>query len=334
MHFIRRILKWKIIIPIFIIIVISISLIIIFQPIRTSSRVNHSLIPIKLSSVHPVELYCEGLLVHNDIVIISELGISFVNISDPLDPTVFNRFYDGGGAHTARLKDDLLFVADHYQGMEILDISDLNNIVKITNVPVSEDTAGIDIAGDLAFITSPEGLFIYNISNPSSPQSVHTYSNANSYSYIEVHDNIAFISNPINIEVLDVSNPTNPVKISTIGGGGFIRNFQIVGNLLFGANMNKGVEIYDISNLLKPKLLGRFHDGGKPAYIHVVDNLAFVADYDDGFEIIDISDISKMIEVGQFHEEGDYIRAVQVVDNLGYIFDASGDGLEIIQLWV
>ncbi|MFW9852752.1 MAG: LVIVD repeat-containing protein [Candidatus Thorarchaeota archaeon] len=329
----RRILKWKFILPIFLIITTSVSLIIVFQSIKTSNRVSHSLTPVKLSSVHPTELYCEGLLIHNDIIIISELGVSFVNISDPLNPIIFKRFYDGGGAHTIRLKGDLLYIADHSQGMEILNISDLYNIVKITNVPVSEDTAGIDIAGDLAFITAPEGLFIYNISNPSSPQSVHTYTSTKSYSYIEVHDNLAFISNPSYIEVIDISNPTNPVKVSTIGGGGFIRNFQIVGNLLFGSNMDRGVEIYDISNIHRVKLLGRFHDGGKPAYIHVINHIAFVADYDNGLEIIDCSIIGKMVEIGQFHEEGDYVRAVQVIDNLAYIFDASGDGLEIIQLW-
>ncbi len=33
------------------------------------------------------------------------------------------------------------------------------------------------------------------------------------------------------------------------------------------------------------------------------------------------------------HEEGNYGRVVQVVDNLAYIIDVSGDELEIVQLW-
>ncbi|MBY9002077.1 MAG: hypothetical protein KGD64_14250 [Candidatus Heimdallarchaeota archaeon] len=327
-------LKWKIVIPILlIIIIVPVTLIIIFQPLRTSNTINHTLNPVKLSSIQPQELLCEDLLVVDDMLLIGELGLTFINISDPLHPTVINRFYDGGGVHTMRLSGNLLFIADMSHGMEILNISDVNNIVKLTNIPVSEDTAGIDITEDLAYITAPEGLFIYNISNPSHPQSVSTYASSKSYSYIEVHDNLAFISNPSNVEVLDVSDPTNPVKISTIGSWGFIRNFQIVGDFLFGANMQRGVEIYDISNINKPKLLGRFHDGGSPAYIHVIEDIAFVADYEDGLEIIDISDKTKMVEIGEFHEEGEYIRAVQVVENLAYIFDTSGDGLEIIQLW-
>ena len=329
----KKILKWKFIIPIFIIIIISISLIIIFQPIKTSKLVNHSLNPEKLSSVHPAELYCEGLLIYNDIIIISELGVSFVNISDPLNPTIINRFFDGGGAHTIRLKDNLLFVADHHQGMEILNINNLTNIIKIANVPVSEDTASIDLSNDLAFISAYEGLYIYNISNPYSPQNVGSYYSSKPFGYLEILNNYALISTPNGIDVLDISNPVNPVKTGEIGSWGQIRHFQIIGNILYGANMDRGVEIYDISNLQKPKLLGRFHDGGEPAYIHVIDDIAFVADYEDGLEIIDISNIRKMIEIGQFHEEGDYIRAVRVVDNLAYIFDASSDGLEIIQLW-
>jgi len=333
MLILRRILKWKFILPIFFIIAISVSLIVVFQPIKTSHRVSHSLTLVKLSSVHPAELYCEGLLVHDDIVIISELGVSFVNVSNPLDPILVNRFFDGGGAHTTRLRDDLLFVADHHQGMEILNISDLNNIMKLTNVPVSEDTASIDITNDLAYISAYEGLYIYNISDPYSPQIVGTYYSTNPYGYLKIFNNYALISTPSGIEVLDISNPTNPVKVGKIGDWGQIRHFQIVGNILYGANMDRGVEIYDISNLQRSKLLGRFHDGGKPAYIHVIDHIAFVADYEDGLEIIDFDNNKKMVEIGQFHEEGDYVRAVQVVDNLAYIFDASEHGLEIIQLW-
>ena len=114
---------------------------------------------------------------------------------------------------------------------------------------------------------------------------------------------------------------------------GYIRHFQIVGNLLYAANMDTGLEIYDISNVNNPKLLGCFHDGGRPSYIHVVEDYAYIADFDDGLEIIDVSNPKKMVEIGEFHEEGDYIRAMQVVDNLAYIIDVSGDGLEIIQLW-
>jgi hypothetical protein len=330
---IKFLLKWRVIIPVFLILIITITLFILFQPIKTSNRVEHSLDPIKLSSVHPVQLFCEDLLIYNDLILIAELGVSFVNVSNSLNPTIINRFYDGGGAHSLRLRDGILFVADHSQGMEILDISDVNNIVKLSNVPVSEDTAGIDISDDLAFITAPEGLFIYNISNPSSPQSVYTYASTKSYAYIKIIDNFVFISNPSNIEVLDISNPSDPIKVSNIGDWGYIRHFQIIDNLLFAANMDSGLEIYDISNIHRPKLLGRFHDGGKPSYIHVIDDIAFIADYEDGLEIIDISNFTKMVEIGQFHEEEDYIRAVRVVDNLAYIFDASGDGLEIIQLW-
>ena len=326
--------KWKIIVPILLIlIIVPVTLVIILVPVWTSNTINHTLFPTKLASVHPQELYCEDLLIIDDYVLIAELGLSIVDVSDSLDPTIINRFYDGGGVHTIRFRDNLLFIADHYQGMEILNISDINNIVKLVNIPVSDDTASIDISDDLAFITAPEGLFIYNISNPSSPQHVYTYASSKSYSYIEVHDTLAFISNPSNIEVLDISDPTNPLRISTIGSWGFIRNFQIVNNFLFGANMERGVEIYDISNINKPKLLGRFHDGGSPAYIHVKGDIAYVADYEDGLEIIDMNDKTKMVEIGEFHEAGDYIRAVQVVGNLAYIFDASGDGLEIIQLW-
>ena len=105
-----------------------------------------------------------------------------------------------------------------------------------------------------------------------------------------------------------------------------------MGDVLYGANMDRGVEIYDISNINHPKLISRFSDGGSPAYIHVVGDIAYVADYEDGLEILDISNKKKMVEIGEFHEEGDYIRAVQVVGNHAFIFDASGYGLEIIQL--
>ena len=329
----KVLLKWKVIIPTFLIlIIVPVTLVVIFQPFRTSGTINHSLSPTKLSTLPTQTIFCEDLLILDDMILIAEQGISFVNISDPLHPTLINRFYDGGGVHTIRFRDNLLFYSDMSHGMEIVNITDVNHIVKLTNIPVSDDTAGIDIAGDLAFITAPEGLFIYNISDPISPQSVYHYPSSTYFTYIEVHDNLAFISTHKNIQVLDISDPTNPVKVSTIGLWGYIRNFQIVGDFLYGANMDRGVEIYDISNINHPKLISRFSDGGTPAYIHVVGDTAYVADYEGGLEILDLSNKARMVEIGEFHEAGDYIRAVQVVGNLAYIFDASGEGLEILLL--
>ena len=218
--------RWKILVPAtLVLILVPVGLIVVFQPFRTSGTVNHSLSPTKLSTLQTQTTIFEDLFIIDDMILIAEQGISFVNISDPLHPTLINRFYDGGGVHTIRLRDNLLFYSDMSHGMEIVNISDVNHIVKLTNIPVSEDTTGIDIAGDLAFITAPEGLFIYNISNPFSPQSVYHYPSSTYFTYIEVHYNLAFICTHMNIQVFDISNTTNPVKVSTIGLWGYIRNF-------------------------------------------------------------------------------------------------------------
>lgn len=334
MRKIKFLLKWKIIIPVLLIIVIAISLIVVFQPLKTSSRINHILSPVKLSSFNQLEPYCESIVVIDNVAYISELGVSILNISDLLHPSMLGRFFDGGAAHQLHVRDNLIYFADAHDGLEILDISNYTDIHKIGNTVRADDAYGLDIVDDLAYLSViNNGLYVFNISNPASPSLCSSYSSSKSYTYLKVHGNYAFVTCVEGLEILDISNLNTISSIGVVGSMGYIRHFQVVGNLLYAANRDTGLEIYDISNVNNPKLLGCFHDGGKPCYVHVVEDYAYVADYDDGLEIIDVSNPKKMVEIGEFHEVGDYIRTVQVVDNLAYIIDASGDGLEIIQLW-
>ncbi len=334
MHRIKFLLKWKIIIPIFLSLVIVISILVVFQPFRTSNSVNHILSPVKLSSFNQLELYCEGIVVIDNVAYISELGVSILNITDPLHPSLLGRFFDGGAAHQLHVDNNLIYFADAHDGLEIVDISNYTDIHKIRNIAQADDAYGLDIVNDLAYLSAiNKGLYVFNISNPSLPILCSSYSSSKSYTYLEVHGNYAFITCFEGLEILDISNLNTISRIGAVGSEGYIRHFQIAGSLLYAANSDAGLEIYDISDVNNPKLLGRFHDGGRPSYIYVIEDYAYIADFDDGLEIIDVSNPKKMVEIGKFHEDGDYIRAVQVVDNLAYIIDVSGDGLEIIQLW-
>ena len=84
--------------------------------------------------------------------------------------------YDGGNPHNVMVSGDLAFVADGYEGLEIINISNPSNPVELGQYGSGGNYYDVWVEGDLAFIAAyADGLVIVNISNPNTPSFVGNY---------------------------------------------------------------------------------------------------------------------------------------------------------------
>jgi Ca2+-binding RTX toxin-like protein len=130
--------------------------------------------------------------------------------------------------------------------------------------------------------------------------------------------------------ILDISNPSKPTQTGFFNTSGYARDVEVVGDLAYVADYNRGLVILDISNPSKPTQTGFFNTSGYANDVEVMGDLAYVADADGGLVILDISNPSKPTQTGIF-DTGVYAYDVEVVGGLAYVADDYG-GLVILDV--
>lgn len=110
---------------------------------------------------------------------------------------------------------------------------------------------------------------------------------------------------------------------------------DVAGNYAYIADRDGGLQIFDISNPSNPVHVGAydFNQQGIAQAIDVVGNLAYLAVGEAGLQIIDISNPANPTLAGSIATPA-RARGVQVVGNLAYVADDSGNGggLQIIDV--
>ena len=106
------------------------------------------------------------------LLFIAFLLLQFTSFAQGYNTTLVGFFDTGAIANGVAVNGSYAYVADHYQSLRIIDISDPSNPSEIGAI----DPQGIDraydvaVSGSYAYVAHGlSGLWIYNISNPTAP---------------------------------------------------------------------------------------------------------------------------------------------------------------------
>jgi hypothetical protein len=132
----------------------------------------------------------------------------------------------------------LVFLADYYDGMIVLDVS----------TPASPVFKSAVMPAGGAYSVAAQGSFAY-------------FGDASEA-----------------LHVVDVSDPTNPVVTGTVATPHIPLKISLDGSLAYLACDDTGVHVVDISNPYAPVYVGGIGLSGNAQGIHVVDGLVYVAD--------------------------------------------------------
>jgi hypothetical protein len=76
-----------------------------------------------------------------------------------------------GDARDVKIVDNFAYITDRYEGFAIIDISDVNNPVKLSQKDTSGYTRNIDVEGNYLVISAGgSGVYLYDISDKTDPQ--------------------------------------------------------------------------------------------------------------------------------------------------------------------
>ncbi|MHA2472282.1 MAG: hypothetical protein ACXAES_03505, partial [Promethearchaeota archaeon] len=94
-----------------------------------------------------------------------------LNVSNPILPITLGSFNNGGNVYFAFILDDLAFLSDDNDGLEIVSISDPTNPWKISGFNDGGHTRNLFIDNNIVFLTDlDDGLEILELSNVSPTQ--------------------------------------------------------------------------------------------------------------------------------------------------------------------
>lgn len=158
----------------------------------------------------------------------------------------------GGSMATFTLKGNYLYVVDEMD-LNVFSLLKTDNPVLVNKVPIGFNIETLFGYKDYLYIGSRDGMFIYDLSDPESPQELSSVQHFTACDPVVANDSLAFVTlhsntfcgNNINVlEVYDISTVTEPVLITS-------RNLMAPKGLgLYGKYLivcDDEIKIFDIS---------------------------------------------------------------------------------------
>jgi hypothetical protein len=225
----------------------------------------------------------------NDLAVVGNLvylavfpDLKIIDVSDPSAPVLVGTYMLGstGNLHVVgnRLYLNML-------GIEILDLTDPIHPVRLGGyLQGSLGWVSFSVSGNRAYLLrSAGGVDVLDISSPSTPLLIGTYTNID---FLDGHYHpftrgFQVIGNQLYIadtrfQIYDVTSPTKAILIGSYDAPGAGYDMWLADHLAYVANAERGLmtgdyglEIIDISNQVNPFLRGWFHNGSAGRFFYM-----------------------------------------------------------------
>ncbi len=162
----------------------------------------------------------------------------------------------GSGSYRAvTVQGNYAYCAANWAGLDIVDISDPANPVKVGNCDTSGGPTGVAVSGNYAYVNEFYNLRIIDISDPANPFSAATYQTT--CWDMALSGNHVLTVNEGTLTILDVSNPTAPVEAGSCKILSEVSSITASGNHAYVINNNyDDFQVVDISNPAAPAVVG------------------------------------------------------------------------------
>ncbi len=259
------------------------------------------------------------------------------------------------------------YLPDQGYHIYVIDMSDPAVPKEVCRYKTDKQVNGIDVVGHYAYLTvvgSDSGdLEVLDVSDPTNPKLVSSYSNkdstyyGDSYGDISVSGNDAYVGGGLGggsyrdtLDVIDVSDPAHPHQVGSIGFGSsnFLTDYCVKNGYAYVITATyastgygfQGVTLHiiDVSDPANPKQIGSYNVGptfAGDSFISVSGNDAYVT-RDSALTIIDVSDPAhpKVVDsyIPKFSGPNGYMNGVFARGGYAYTIDADQNGMDGLQV--
>ncbi|NPD88148.1 MAG: hypothetical protein HGN29_05475 [Asgard group archaeon] len=259
-------------------------------------------------------------------------GLSVVNIADPTTPVFINTLSLPGNPSAIGIEGDYAYFTCQSGGFQITQIKDFG----ISLAGSYYHPAGcfdVSVSGDYAYVADSGSLKIIDISAPSAPTLVGSYSTFPFFAWaVFVSGAYAYVgdgSGGIGLIIIDISTPSAPTLVGSYDTPGLVYGIFVSGDYAYVADGSSGLLVLDISAPSAPTPVGSYDTPGFAWDVFVSGAYAYVGDESD-LIIIDISAPSTPTLAGSYDTPG-RADGVFVSEDYAYVADVSS-GLLVLDI--
>ncbi len=154
--------------------------------------------------------------------------------------------------------------------------------------------------GSTAYLTTYNGFFAYDISDPANPQQLGSYNSLENLYNLVVQGTTAYVAAGLDgLYIFDVSNPTMPTLLGTYDSD-FASYVQVSGDYAYLSDSELSLLVIDISNPASPSLVDTYVATGDPRDIHIDGTTAYAVYSGVGLVTLDISNPASIQQIGTY----------------------------------
>ncbi len=273
----------------------------------------------------------DGYRVYRDDELIATLAPGMGHYQDGhLASGIVGSYDSPGHARDAFVSGDLAFIADQSQGLQVVDIHDPANPVRIGYCATPFGYArGVWVSDGIAYLADL-GLQSIDVHDPVRPVIIGDYSLPDAFD-VCVSDTVAFLATGRGtfggLRAVSVSDPANPVEIGHIETLDFARRVCVAGNIAFVAD-STGLEIIDVSHPDDMVIIR--HAPYAANDVVVADGLAYLAVNGVGLQILELTDPADPTLIGTYETPGRAV-GVSVFDGVAFVA-CDSSGLQVVDV--
>ncbi|MHA1303950.1 MAG: ABC transporter permease subunit [Candidatus Heimdallarchaeaceae archaeon] len=244
----------------------------------------------------------------------------------------------GGFASTVIVSENIAYIAEGYDGIEVLDISDVNNVKEINQLKF-ENIFVTDIVQQdqlLYASDSKQGLMIFNTTNVEEKLSIVSITPLpmNKTEFITVDGNYAYLDyKDDGFLIVDISNPLAPKLVGNVTIEQDSDDVATYGDYAFLVGVNTRLMVFNVSNHSSPSLVSRVDTLSditlRARDIEIENNYAYLALGSEGLAILDISDPTNITLYNHYDLRTDNIN---IFEGKAFIDTKEGDFNAIVVL--
>ncbi|MCX6639367.1 MAG: T9SS type A sorting domain-containing protein [bacterium] len=259
-------------------------------------------------------------------------GLTIVDVTDPLNPHEMGHVLTGSSRDVV-VSGSYAYIAN-WACMKIVNVANPRHPFVVGSCPPGPGgaTFGVAVCDSIAYMANYDnGLYIADVTDPSAPNLLGTYS-ANGYaSNVVISSPYAYIADGnYGLRIVDVSNPALPFIVSRCSSmPGQCRNVAISGNYVYTVNTTS-MRVIDVSNPALPINVGSCTTSYSYG-VAAVGTMVYVADYYTGVRIIDASRPSAPTQVGLFSYPVGSTYDVDISGQYAYIARRTG-GMRVLDI--
>ena len=257
-------------------------------------------------------------------------GVLVVDLSDPSAPTDITLFDTPGSANGTDIDGNILYVAMGTSGMGTYDVTNPLMPISLGTGATTGFCTYVQQRDGLAFACDGDGLKIFDVSFPSNPALMGSFSAGGScYEMCFTgNDDVIYVGGLPGLFSLMISNPANPVTlnansdgqgyscasgngvalmasrysglhvldtnfnaVTTLENAGFSMKLHLDGDFLYVADLSGGVRIYDLTDPTSPVFLHKVATDRNCQDLEIADGILYAVNSNNSGAGLTLTDV-------------------------------------------